>query len=121
MANKKMIILEDDKLTQHFYRRIFLPHFDLRIFNSHIPFFDSFYADPCDILIVDISLEKGMNGLEITQKLRSEAEYKYLPIICVTAHSFQQDKINARESGINDLIIKPVSISALRKIINKYV
>lgn len=116
-----MIILEDDKSTQNFYKRIFANNFQLRIFSSHIPFFDSFYAEPCDILIVDISLEEGMSGLEITQKIRGDSKFKYLPIICITAHSFQRDKINALNSGINEIIIKPIGINALREIINKYV
>ena len=118
MKNKKMMILENDKLTQIAYKRMFGNIFDLRIFGSADPFFVSFNEDPCDILLVDISLDGDLDGIEITKKIRENPKFKNLPIICITAHAFNKERVNAINAGVNEVVIKPIGNEELRGIID---
>jgi CheY-like chemotaxis protein len=60
-----------------------------------------------DLILMDISLKKGINGLELTQIIRSGKENPNVPIIAVTGHAFPDDYRKAIEAGCNDYIVKP--------------
>lgn len=59
------------------------------------------------VLILDIMLPYE-NGLEILKKIRKQ--YKFLPVIMLTAKSLEYDKILGLDLGADDYITKPFSI-----------
>ena len=67
-----------------------------------------------DLLIVDWEMSP-MNGLELVQKVRHDpiSPDKFLPIIMITAHSERPRIITARDSGVNEFVMKPVSAKTL--------
>lgn len=67
-----------------------------------------------DLLIVDWEMSP-MNGLELVQKVRHDklSPDKFLPIIMITAHSERPRIITARDSGVNEFVMKPVSARTL--------
>jgi adenylate cyclase len=60
-----------------------------------------------DLLLIDI-LMPGMDGYELTRRIRANDATKFLPIVLMTA-SGDQDKTRALESGADDFIPKPVA------------
>jgi class 3 adenylate cyclase len=60
-----------------------------------------------DLVLVDI-LMPGMDGYELTRRIRENDATKFLPIVLMTA-SMEQDKARALESGADDFIPKPVA------------
>ncbi len=69
---------------------------------------------PPDLLIVDWEMSP-MNGLELVQKIRHDKSSpdKFLPIIMITAHTERPRIITARDSGVNEFVMKPVSAKTL--------
>ena len=67
-----------------------------------------------DLLIVDWEMSP-MNGLELVQKVRHDpiSPDKFLPIIMITAHSERPRIITARDSVVNEFVMKPVSAKTL--------
>jgi len=65
----------------------------------------------------DILMPK-MNGFEAAKKLRSSG-FSY-PIIAVTATLLPEDEETLKESGINDVLIKPINLSAIQKMLEKW-
>ncbi|MCH7937373.1 MAG: response regulator [Proteobacteria bacterium] len=67
-----------------------------------------------DLLIVDWEMQP-MSGLELVQKVRHDkgSPDKFLPIIMITAHSERPRIITARDSGVNEFVMKPVSARTL--------
>lgn len=68
-----------------------------------------------DIILMDVSLAnsvyqgKSVDGIKITQMLKSDPKTSALPIILVTAHAMQGDRENfLKQSGADDYISKPV-------------
>jgi class 3 adenylate cyclase len=59
-----------------------------------------------DLLLLDI-LMPGMDGYELTRRVRADPATAHLPIVLMTA-SVEQDKTRALESGADDFIPKPV-------------
>lgn len=70
-----------------------------------------------DIVLMDIHMPK-MNGYEATKIIRTHD--KTVPIVAMTAATFEKDRRSAFEAGMNDYISKPVSIDKLSQIIKRY-
>jgi two-component system, chemotaxis family, chemotaxis protein CheY len=49
----------------------------------------------------------GMDGIELTRKLRSMQDYRFVPIILLTTESQQEKKIQGKAAGATGWIVKP--------------
>jgi CheY-like chemotaxis protein len=65
-----------------------------------------------DLILMDISLP-GMDGWEATKVLRAQAETAAVPIIALTAHAMETDRLRSLEVGCNDFDTKPVDLARL--------
>ena len=65
-----------------------------------------------DLIIMDVRLP-GMNGLEVTKKLRENSAFSRTPIIATTAYAMKGDKERAIEAGCNAYLSKPFNIHEL--------
>lgn len=65
-----------------------------------------------DAVLVDLEMPR-MNGLELASRLRSNSEFKNLPIIMVTSRSSDKHRAQARLSGVDEYVTKPFRESEL--------
>lgn len=76
-----------------------------------------------DAVLVDINLGMGINGLEVTKKIREIHEYKDIPIVAATAFAMIGDKEEFFENGCTHYISKPFSkiefIQLISDVLNK--
>ena len=56
----------------------------------------------------------GIDGYEVTQKLKDDPETKHIPIILVTALDGSDDKAKGVEAGADEYLTKPVNMTELR-------
>lgn len=75
-----------------------------------------------DVILMDIMMPV-MNGYEATKKIRSldREDAKVIPIIAMTANAFTEDRLRAKEAGMDEHIAKPVDAKLLVKIIHELV
>ena len=75
-----------------------------------------------DAILMDIMMPV-MNGYEATKMIRSldREDAKVIPIIAMTANAFTEDRLRAKEAGMNEHIAKPFDAKLLVKIIHKLV
>ena len=75
-----------------------------------------------DVILMDIMMPV-MNGYETTKMIRSldREDAKAIPIIAMTANAFTEDRIRAKEAGMDEHIAKPVDVGLLIKVIHKLV
>jgi CheY-like chemotaxis protein len=64
------------------------------------------------LLLVDLQLP-GMDGLELTRRLRADAAHAALVIVAVTAYAMKGDEDRARAAGCDAYITKPIDTRAL--------
>lgn len=69
-----------------------------------------------DIILMDIQMP-NVNGLELSQRLRSDPRFDTVPIIAITALAMPGDRERCLEAGMNDYISKPVSLKKLRNMV----
>ena len=65
-----------------------------------------------DLILMDMSLPV-IDGWEATKLLKADALTKNIPIIALTAHAMDSDRVKALESGCDDFDTKPVELSRL--------
>lgn len=75
-------------------------------------------VDPA-LILMDIQLP-GMDGWELTRRLRKNIATSHIPIIAVTAYGQHGDAERAREAGFVEFVAKPVSTRELPAIIRKH-
>ena len=62
-----------------------------------------------ELIILDIMMPEP-DGMEVLMKLRSEEEYKDIPVIMATAKGTEMDKIAGLNSGADDYLVKPFGV-----------
>ena len=70
------------------------------------------------MILMDIKMPI-MTGLEATAKLRADG--CKLPIVVQTAYAFTSDRDKALEAGANNVLVKPITLTELRKLVKHYI
>lgn len=66
-----------------------------------------------DLVLVDAEMP-GMDGFELSRRIRSDAEFHDLPVMMVTGRDSKTDRLHAVDAGVNDFISQPVDPAELR-------
>jgi two-component system, cell cycle response regulator DivK len=114
---KTVLIVEDDLINARVFSKILTKRGGLQV--KHTENVDEVIkiaqAGEVDIILMDVSLShsvyqgKSVDGIKITQMLKSDPQTANLPIILVTAHAMEGDKENfLQQSGADGYISKPV-------------
>ena len=73
-----------------------------------------------DIIFMDLHMP-GLDGYETTQKIRELTPGKQPVIVALTANAMPQEKEKVIQSGMNGILIKPVSDTILQKVIDQWI
>ena len=75
-----------------------------------------------DVILMDIMMPI-INGYEAAKRIRSldREDAKKIPIIAMTANAFTEDRIRAKEAGMDEHVAKPIDVELLIKVIHKLV
>jgi len=65
-----------------------------------------------DLILLDIALP-GMDGLTLTRKLKSNSQFRHVPIIALTAFAMKGDDQRAFAAGCDGYITKPIDTREL--------
>lgn len=59
-----------------------------------------------NLFLTDLNMP-GLDGIELTRKLRAMPEYKFVPIVLLTTESQQEKKMQGKAAGATGWIVKP--------------
>lgn len=65
-----------------------------------------------DLVVLDWMLP-GVSGIEICRRIRSKPRTRDLPVIIVTARGEEEDRVRGLDTGADDYMTKPLSVSEL--------
>jgi signal transduction histidine kinase/CheY-like chemotaxis protein len=72
-----------------------------------------------DLILMDVQLP-GMDGLELTRRLKKDPKTAEIPTIALTAHAMKGDEERAIEAGCSGYIPKPIDPSRFAEQISSY-
>ncbi len=63
--------------------------------------------NPPDLILSDVMMP-GLNGYQLTQRIKNDSSLGYVPVILITARNDSNDKVRAIEAGADDFLVKPI-------------
>jgi two-component system cell cycle response regulator DivK len=73
-----------------------------------------------DAILMDIQLP-GIDGLELTRRLKADARMQAISVIALTAYAMKGDREKALAAGCDDYMTKPIDAGSLREVIARHV
>lgn len=126
LKGKPILIVEDNELNMEIIHTI-LDKYEAKIEEAYdgqqaLERIRQSKEGEYDLILMDIMMPV-MNGYEATKMIRSldREDAKVIPIIAMTANAFTEDRLRAKEAGMNEHIAKPFDAKLLVKIIHKLV
>lgn len=72
-----------------------------------------------DVILMDLQLP-GVDGLELTRRIKADPATAGIAIIAVTAYAMKGDRDKALEAGCDDYVTKPIDTRALPSVIARH-
>ncbi len=116
-----ILAVEDDKASRDYLGIVLKKKYNLIFANSADEALQLLLENEVNLILMDISIRGSMNGLELTRKIRTELKNTDLPIIALTAHAFEKDKLSSLDAGCNLHLTKPLFRNDLLNAIEKFV
>ncbi|MDD4970382.1 MAG: two-component regulator propeller domain-containing protein [Paludibacter sp.] len=116
----KILVIDDNDDIRDFLCEKLNPHFEvITAEDGEIGFAKSMEEDP-DLIICDVMMP-GMNGFELTKKLKDDFATCHIPIILLTAYISDEHNTEGIKAGADAYISKPFSMTHLMLQVNKLI
>jgi CheY-like chemotaxis protein/nitrogen-specific signal transduction histidine kinase len=114
----KILYVEDDVVALQFINIILKSMYDVETAFKATAALELVKKAQYDVLMLDINLGSGMDGVELMQKIRQMDYYKNIPIVAVTAYAAQSDKTEFLAKGFTHYISKPFTKNELHSLLS---
>jgi len=104
---KNILYVEDDASHRQFVHIFLKNQYNITCVENGLKAMRAVVNQHFDVILIDINLGKGMNGLEVIKKIRAIPDYHNTPIAAVTANALVSQKDECLSKGFTDYIIKP--------------
>ncbi len=116
----KILYVEDTPASQRLVQRILVAEgFDVNLAASGIEAIELAEEVHPDLVLMDINIG-GMDGYEVTTRLRTLAGMENVPIVAVTAATLDGDRERALVAGCNGYIAKPIDVDTFPDQVRQY-
>jgi CheY-like chemotaxis protein len=108
MAGEKILLVEDNEVNRRLAGFLLRSQgYQLREAKTANEAFEILANEPVDLIVTDIQLP-GMDGLEITRKLKRQPDTAHIPVIAVTSYAMAGDRDKALAAGCAGYVTKPI-------------
>ena len=116
----KILIVEDNELNRDMLsRRLIRKGYEIEMAVDGALGVEAMKSFMPDVVLMDIGLPV-MDGWEATTTAKATDEINHIPIIALTAHALEEDRLKALEAGADDFDTKPVDLNRLLEKIEKW-
>ncbi len=108
MNEKKVLLVEDNEVNRRLAGFLLRSHgYEVREATSAAAAFEMVEKERPDLIVMDIQLP-GMDGLEITRKLKEQPATADIPVVAVTSFAMKGDREKAFAAGCAGYVTKPI-------------
>ena len=116
----KILIVEDNELNRDMLsRRLIRKGYEIEMAVDGALGVEAMKSFMPDVVLMDIGLPV-MDGWEATSTAKATDAIKHIPIIALTAHALEEDRLKALEAGADDFDRKPVDLKRLLQKIEQW-
>jgi two-component system, cell cycle response regulator DivK len=121
-TGKKILVVDDKEENRRLLRKILSLHaYNILECATGEDSIEMAIKEKPDLILMDIRLREGIDGIEATKRLKAESETKKIPIVAITASVSPEDMQRALESGCSGFIRKPIDIDELPVQVANYI
>lgn len=120
-AGARVLLVEDNQINRVVANEM-LKKFDCDVEEAHNGIMGVELAEtrPYDLILMDISMPK-MAGTTASEKIRSSSgPNAKTPIVALTAHASDRDREKFLSAGMNEVLLKPISLLSLEKTLKNF-
>ncbi|MCE1165017.1 MAG: PAS domain S-box protein [Bacteroidetes bacterium] len=114
-----ILCVEDDYFTVNYIGHVLKDYFKVSFASNGLEAIDKAKSVMFDLILMDINLGRGINGIETTRKIKKLPGYAEIPVVAMTAFAMKGDKEEFLASGMSNYISKPFKSSELIIVINE--
>ena len=118
---QKILVIEDEIENQKYLELILKQNFLIDFCDNKASMLELLGQTKYEAIIMDISLKGDSSGIELIKELKRKSTYRGIPIICLSAHTFGQDKLMAQQAGADVYLTKPVGRKTLLNTLEKLI
>jgi signal transduction histidine kinase/DNA-binding response OmpR family regulator len=107
-----VLVVDDNADLRDYLRRLLGPHYRLEVVPDGNAALAAIAARKPDLVLTDVMLP-GLDGLQLSKILRSDAQTSTIPIIMLSARAGEESRIEGMNAGADDYLIKPFSAREL--------
>ena len=114
VSQRDRIFAVDDSIDNLFLLDAILSEYEqyeLTTFTSGAAVLEAIEASPPHLILLDVMMP-GMDGYEVTQRIRNNPALPYIPILLITAHD-ASSVVKGLDMGADDFLRKPLSVDEL--------
>ncbi len=109
----RILLVEDNEMNRDMLsRRLAKRGYEVALALDGLQGIEMARRDSPDLILMDMSLP-GVDGWEITRRMRADAGLRRIPIIALTAHAMAGDREKALAAGCDEYDTKPVDFARL--------
>jgi len=110
---KKILIIEDDEINRKVMEFQLKNNFLVDLAKNGKEGLDLFTKGDYDLILIDINLGLGENGIEVMEEIRKFDKGKSTPVIAITAYANFGNRDGFLEAGFDNYIAKPYQADEL--------
>jgi CheY-like chemotaxis protein len=121
-AKYRVLLVEDQPIVRIIHSN-FLQSLDcvvLCVSNGHEALALINEENNFDIIFMDMGLP-DISGIEVVKAYRKTEKYQNFPIIALTAYGGKDDKQKFLEAGVDEVVVKPVTIQQLNLVLQRHI
>ena len=109
----KILIVEDNEMNRDMLsRRLTRRGYEIVVAQDGQEGLDKMRSEMPDLVLMDMGLPV-LDGWQATSQAKASDDISGIPVIALTAHALEQDRVKAMEAGADDYDTKPINLSRL--------
>lgn len=106
-----LVVDDDTQLRIAVARALRVAGYDVKVAAAGEEALEAQRHDPADVLVLDVSMPLGIDGLETCRRLRARRDN--VPVLMLTARDAVEDRVAGLDVGADDYLVKPFDLTEL--------
>ncbi len=121
LRSRRVLLVEDNELNQIVAAELLrtVCGMQVSVAESGAEALSRLGTEAFDLVLMDVQMP-GMDGYEVTRRIRRDPAFATLPIVAMTAHAMAADRERCLAAGMNDFLSKPFEPQELFRILNRW-
>ncbi|MEX0929115.1 MAG: response regulator [Balneolales bacterium] len=115
----KILLVEDNEDSQIVTRSYLNGNYDLDSVKSGEDALRFVHENRYDLILMDINLGDGMDGVEALNEIRKQEGHEATPVLAITAYAMKGDESYYRKQGFSDYVSKPFNREEIYGVIQR--